>query len=298
MKTILVIGASGFIGSNVVNYLRKRHKVVAAFSRNILRFPGVSHFLYTLNDRDYMKRMIMLVKPDVIIYCAGVTDFVECAKKPRVAEAVNSFGPVVVAGASDTISHRFIFLSSAYVYDGRKGNFSEGDVVLPQTNFGKGKLAGENYVRSKFLTSTILRLSPVFGLGSLYHPSPFDRIRIKLERGQQVELPQNEIHSFLSINVALQAIEWAATSETQNRTYNLGGLTKLSWYEFGLLIAESFGFDPNLIVARPGQFDTEVDFSLNGSDLVRQLQIDPLILEQGLDLLKQELVCRALPGHS
>jgi dTDP-4-dehydrorhamnose reductase len=290
MKTVLVIGASGFMGSNIVNHLRKRHRVVAAFNRNIIKYPGLSHYMYVLNDRDYMKRMITIVKPDVIIYCAGINDFVECHKKPRVAEAVNSFGPVVISAASDTVPHRFVFLSSAYVYDGRKGNFSEGDVVLPQTGYGKSKLAGENYVRSKFLSYTILRFSPVFGIGSIYHPSLFDRIRIRLERNERVELAKNEVHSFLSMGIALRAVEWAVTGETTNKTYNLGGLTKLSWFDFGVMVAESLGLDSSLVVPAKGNFDEDVDFSLNGSELVRTLQIDPLILEQGLDLLKQQMV--------
>jgi len=291
MKTIMVIGASGFLGSNVVNYFRKRHKVVAVFNQHIIRYPGVTHFMYLMTDRDYMKRMMTLTRPDVIIYCAGITDFYDCVKRPRIAESVNSFGPVVIAQAADTLSARFILLSSSYVYDGQKGNFSELDVVLPQTVLGKSKLAGENYVRSKFLSYSVLRMAPIFGLGSIYHPSVFDKIRMKLERGQRVELADNEVHSFLSVDVALKGIEWLAMHETTNRTYNLGGLTKLSWYEFGIMIAESLGFDKNLVIPIKSQFDGEVDFSLNGTDLVKQLQIDPLVLEQGLDLLKQQLIC-------
>lgn len=290
MKTILVIGASGYLGSNVVAYLHKRHKVIAAFNRHVIKFPGVSHFMYLLSERDYMKRMISLIRPDVIIYCAGMNDFLECAQKPQIAEAVNAFGPVVIAAAADTHPHRFIYLSSCYVYDGKKGNFTEAEVVLPQTVYGKSKLAGENYVRAKILSSTILRFSPIYGIGSIFHPSVFDQIRFKLQRGQTVELPVKEVHSFLSMEIALKAIEWAVVSEGLSRTYNLGGLTKLSWFEFGQLIAASFGFDPNLIVPGKGSFDEEVDFSLNGSDIVRQLQVDPLILEQGLDLLKQQLI--------
>jgi dTDP-4-dehydrorhamnose reductase len=290
MKTVLVVGASGFLGSNIVQHLRKRYRVCAGFNRHIVKFPGASYTSYSLGDRDYMKRMMSLIRPDVTIYCAGITDFLECAKNPRLAEAVNSFGPVVISAAMDTIPGRFIFLSSAYVYDGKKGNFSEQDVVLPQTNFGKSKLAGENYVRSKFLQYTILRMAPIYGLGSVFYPSEFDRIRMRLERGQRVELAATEVHSFLSINVALKALDWIVGHETQNKTYNLGGLTKLSWAEFGTEVAQSFGFDTSLIVPSKGQFGEEVDFSLNGTELVRQLQLDPLILEQGLDLLKQELV--------
>ncbi|MBI3543593.1 MAG: sugar nucleotide-binding protein, partial [Deltaproteobacteria bacterium] len=172
----------------------------------------------------------------------------------------------------------------------------EADVVLPQTVYGKSKLAGENYVRSKLLSYTILRMSPIFGLGSIYHPSAFDQLRRKLQAGMTTELAAKEVHSFLSLEIALKAVEWAATNEMQNRTYNLGGLTKLSWYEFGVNVAKAFGFNPDLVVPGKGAFDEDMDFSLNGSELVRQLQIDPLVLEQGLDLLKQQLIRGGLPG--
>lgn len=286
----MVVGASGYMGSNIVNYLRQRHKVIAAFNRNVIQFPGVSHFIYMLSERDYLKRMVTLLKPDVIIYCAGITDFMECASKPQLADAINSSGPIAVDSAADTLPHRLIVLSSAYVYDGKKGNFTEQDVVMPQTVFGKSKSAGENYIRGKCLSYSILRFAPVYGIGSIYHRSIVDQIRIKLQRGEKVELAENEMHSFLSMEVALKAIEWIATNETQNKTYNLGGLTKLSWFDFGIAFAESFGFDPKLIVPVKAQFDGDVDFSLNGSELVRQLKVDPLVLEQGFDLLKQQLI--------
>lgn len=286
----MVIGANGFLGASVVNYFRKKHKVIATFNKHILRFPGLTHFNYNLSDRDYMKRIISITKPDTIIYCAGINDFMECGKNPRMAEAVNGYGPVVISSAADTVQHRFIYLSSAYVYDGRRGNYTETDTVLPQSGYGKNKLSGENYVRSKFLTYTVLRMSPVYGLGTIYHPSKFDLIRMKLQRGERVELPQNEMHSFLYVDVAMKGLEWIITQESRNRTYNLGGLTKVNWFDYGIMIAEAFGFDTSLVVPAKGDFEEEVDFSLNGSDLVKQSQVDPLILEQGLDLLKQHLV--------
>ncbi len=289
-RTILISGASGFVGSNLVNCLRKRHKVIAAFNRSILPFPGVSHTMFSLTDRNYMKRVFMLLKPDVMIYCAGITDLVDCAKRPQTAEAVNTMGAVALSQAADTVPHRLIYLSSAYVYDGKKGNFSEEDVVLPETQFGKGKLAGENFIRAKISMYTIFRFSPLIGSGSIYHPSVVDQIRMKLQRGEQVELPQNEMHSFLALETAMQSIEWAATQETRNATYNFGGLTKLSWYDFGVALAEKLGFDPRLVMPGKGQMESGGDFSLNGTELIRESEIQPLFLEQSLDLFQQQLV--------
>ena len=115
---------------------------------------------------------------------------------------------------------------------------------------------------------------------------------MKLQRGERVELPQNEMHSFLFVDIAMRGLEWVITQESRNRTYNLGGLTKVTWFDFGKLIAESFGFNPDLVMPAKGNFEEDVDFSLNGTDLVRLSQVDPLIMEQGLDLLKQQLIRR------
>lgn len=290
VKTILVIGASGFLGSNVVLHLRKKYKVIAAFHEKIVQYPGVSHVMYSLTDRDYMKRMFMLMKPDFVIYCAGMTDFMECARNPQAADLVNNFGPVAVSAAGDTTPHRLISLSSAYVYDGKKGNFSESDVMFPETQFGKGKLSGENFIRSKSSMYTILRFSPLIGTGTIYHPSLIDKIRMKLQLGERVELPQNEFHSFLSIDIAIKAIEWVIVNESRNNTYNLGGLTKVSWFEFGQMFAERMGFDPALVMPGKGQLDAGGDFSINGSEFIAQSEINPLLLEESLDLFKKQLI--------
>ncbi len=292
VKTVYVVGASGFVGSNLVNHLRKRHRVIAGYHQHLLKIDGVSQSLYLLTDRDYMKRVFTLYQPDVIIYCAGVNSFVDCARWPKLADAVNTFGPVLISSALDQIEARFVYLSSAFVYDGRHGNFLESDVNIASTAFGKTKSAGENYARSKFISSTILRLSPMIGLGSIFHLSMFDKIRMKLARKERVELPENEVHSFLLIDTALKAIEWVIENETVNRTYNLGGLTKLSWYEYGVSLAESFGFDPSLVIPAQGNFEGRVDFSLNSSEFVKQLEFETLPLEQSFDLLKQQMIRR------
>ncbi len=289
-KTIMVVGASGFLGSNLVQFLRKRHKVIAAFNRNILPLPGVTHTIYSLTDRDYMKRVFSLLKPEVVIYCAGVTDFHECARKPQLAEAVNTLGAVSLSSYGDGIPHRLIYITSPYVFDGKKGNYSEHDVTSPDTQFGKSQLAGANIIFSKVSMYTIFRFSPLIGKGSIFHPGIIDRIRMKLQKGERVELPQNETHSFLSLDVAMQAIEWAATQETRNTTYHLGGLTKVNYYEMGQILAKRFKMDSNLVVPGKGNLESGGDFSLNGSELVKQLEIDPLVLEKSLDLFKQSLI--------
>ncbi len=289
-KTVLIIGASGYLGSNLVRTLSKKHKVIAAFNQHIVHYAGKSSVVYTLSDREFMKRLFTLMNPDVMVYCAGINDFMECAKKIQLADAVNALGAISLSSAGDTVPHRLIYISSAYVYEGTRGNYDESDPVFPGTQFGKSKLAGENVIKGKATTYTIFRFSPLIGVGSIYYPSIFDKIRMKLQVGERVELPQDEFHNYLSIEKACEAIDWAIVNESKNEIYNLGGLTKLSWYDMGMRFANVLGFDENLIVPGKGQIDLAGDYSLNGSELIRQSNINPLLLEEAFDLFQKNLV--------
>lgn len=292
MSTIMVIGATGFLGSNIVLHLRKKHKVIALFRRQVIRYEGVNTFHYSFDDIDYMKRLMAILKPGIIIYASGVNDLMECHLKPQLADAANSLGPVFFLDAAHAVPHRYIYLSTSYIFDGRKGSYQESDLPMTETTFGKSKLAGENYVRSKAQSYTVFRCSPVYGMGSTLHPSFTDRLRNDLAAGKRHELPENENHSFLYIDTLLESLDWVIQNESKNEVYHLAGLTKLSTYEFGVEFAQKFGFDPKLVVPNRGIFKDSsfLDFSLNASRFVKASQINPLVLEKGFDLLQKKLI--------
>ena len=292
MNTVMVVGGTGFLGSNLINHLRKKFKVIAFFRKQIIRYEGTTHFVYSFDDRDFVKRVISIMKPSAMIYCSGINDMLECHKRPNVADAVHSLGPVFFGTACETLPHRIIYLSSSYVYDGKKGSYTESDLVMPETTLGKSKLAGENYIRAKLPIYTIFRLAPVIGIGTPYHPTAIDRLRQALSLGHRHELPENENHSFVSLNVVLDAVEWVLSNETTNELYNLGGLTKLSTYDLGVEIAKKLKLDPALITPGRGIFKDSsfLDFSLNATKFVKSSKINSLVLEESLDLLKKQLI--------
>ena len=43
---------------------------------------------------------------------------------------------------------RFIYISTDYVFDGNKGNYSENDKPNPRSTYGKSKLSAENIVKT------------------------------------------------------------------------------------------------------------------------------------------------------
>jgi dTDP-4-dehydrorhamnose reductase len=294
IKTVLVVGGSGFVGTHVAKRLREQFKVFATYRSHPTTMPGVTYRPLAVENRAHAKKLLRSIEPHVIIYCVGPYDAAWAEAHPEEADNVYSSGASVLAEASGILQSKFIYLSNSYTFDGKRGNYHEADVALPHHSFGKLKLAGENYVRNKTLNWISVRSSPLIGRGVPFHPSFIDQIRMKLDRGVGLELSDQETHSFASVEGLTEMLATLCDSTQKNKIFHYGGLTKLSHYEFGKLFARAFGFPENL-VTRPQSPETKrdrdfSDYSLNCTAAVEALKINPFLLEQSFDLLKKQMI--------
>jgi dTDP-4-dehydrorhamnose reductase len=295
-KSVLVIGGSGFVGTHVVKRLREQFKVYATYRSHPMSMRGVSYFPLAVENRPWGKRLIRALEPQAIIYCAGMNDLLWAERHPEEADNVHVSGVAALAEGSSIMQCKFIFLSNAYTFDGKKGNYHENDTALPFHSFGKMKLSAENYVRTKTLNWASVRSSPVFGRGVPDHPSFFDVLRMKLDRGQNVELQDREVHSFAPVSGLAEVLAQLIESPFKNKILHYGGLTKVSYLELAREFARRFGFNESLVLAaqkNPEATHEVEDFSVNSSQAIEILKIKPLLLQEGFDLLQKELIAPA-----
>jgi len=297
-KAVLIIGGSGFVGTHLALRLRDNYKVFATYNHNRVQIRGVTLIPLALHNRDWAKRVVYLARPEVIIYVAGSNSVEWSEANSREVEHIHTGGAATISNVSDILQPHFIYLSNSYIFDGVRGNYHENDIVLPTTTLGKGKLGGENFIRSKSLTYAIIRSSPLLGRGNGYNPSLLDRLRIALGRGERIDLPNEELHNFGLINGLVELVVRVIESGSRKKTYHYGGLTKMTHYELGVAFAERFGFNSKLIVPARNRFSSSAletavqDYSLNFSQAVESLKIEPLFLEQSFDLLDKNLIPR------
>lgn len=299
-KSILIIGASGFLGTHLAYYLRDGYKVFATYHIHPISIPGVTSLPMDISDRNWIKRLCYTVNPEVIIYAAGRNSMEWAETNPRDAERFHSAGPASVSIAAEILQPRTIYLSNPYVFDGRKGNYHEEDIVLPATVLGKVKLNGENFIRGKSLNYLIVRSAHLYGRSNGVTLSFFDRLRMNLEAGKQMELSTLELHSFAPIYGFVELVGKLIDSSHRNKIIHHGGLTKVNLYEFARKFAHFFGYDEKLIQpARMSQFaniniedpsQPLFDYSVNSTFGVKNLNVQPLLLEEGFDLLQKRLV--------
>lgn len=161
---ILVLGASGLLGSRVVERALNREYFTAGTYRTSR--PNFEISLYPLNIRDQeaVIRTVDDVDPDTIINCAAMTDVDRCEKYPESAFDINANAPGKLATYAGQQNIRFVQVSTDYVFSGNQDKrYSEASEPSPVQVYGESKIKGEQAVRNSPAESMILRLSFLYG---------------------------------------------------------------------------------------------------------------------------------------
>lgn len=162
---VLVIGASGMIGSTVLRVLseKKDWQVFGSVrDERVKRFFSASigeHLVagVDVEQPDSLVKVLDQIRPDVVVNCAGLTKHKPEAEAPLIAIPINTLMPHRLAGLCKLIGARLIHVSTDCVFSGEKGNYTEDDFADARDVYGKSKALGEvNYPHAITLrTSTI-----------------------------------------------------------------------------------------------------------------------------------------------
>ncbi len=173
MKKVLITGASGFIGSFLVEEALKRNYEVYAgvrksSSRKYLLNSAIRFFEMDFSQKDILKKEIENApRFDYIIHAAGVVK--SCNKKDFITINYHYTKELIeILKNTDKVPDKFIFISSLAVFGPGNENtlqpIKPTDNPHPVTMYGKSKLLAEQFILS--LTSfpyIILRPTGVYG---------------------------------------------------------------------------------------------------------------------------------------
>lgn len=155
---VLVTGAAGQLGHDVVNELEKR--VHAAI--------GVDAAEMDITDQAAVERVIGRERPDAVIHCAAWTavDAAEDEEDIEKVRRVNAHGTEHIAKACREIGAKMMYISTDYVFDGQGETPWEPDCenYAPLNVYGRTKLEGELAVKKWLEQFFIVRIAWVFGL--------------------------------------------------------------------------------------------------------------------------------------
>ena len=155
---VLVTGANGQLGHDVVEELRRRGQETI----------GVDIADMDITDDEAVQRTLLSVSPDAVVHCAAWTavDAAEAAENREMVRRVNVNGTASLAKACHMIGCKMMYLSTDYVFDGRGSEPWRADckAFAPLSVYGQTKLEGELAVREVLDRYFIVRISWVFGI--------------------------------------------------------------------------------------------------------------------------------------
>jgi len=270
-KTILITGASGYLGSNLVEYFSSRYDVIkVARKKNEKGILAVD-----LADETSVADLSRQHNPDFILHTAGKKAQV-CEKNPEEA--------LVNILASELLARYFpstpiYFFSTDFVFDGKNGNYTETDYPNPLTVYGKSKVrAEEAYDLSKHC---IIRTA---GLFNLNQPGFLNYVFSQFSQEQKVEAFTDVYSTPTYLPYLCKTLEEMIEKELTG-LFHVAGSERVSRFEFAKLIAREFGYDENLVqgVEAPQSFLSPRDSSLDSSKIRGLLNLEWKSLSYALE---------------
>ena len=116
-------------------------------------------YVFNILDIKSIDKLIKKINPKIIIHCAALSRPMNIHEK-NISKSIdlNIIGTANITKASEKNKIKLIYFSTGYVYEGKKGNYSEKDPVKPFNNYGLSKLGGECSV-AMYKNSLILRIT-------------------------------------------------------------------------------------------------------------------------------------------
>ncbi|RTE08150.1 dTDP-4-dehydrorhamnose reductase [Paenibacillus whitsoniae] len=224
---ILVTGANGQLGQEVVKLLRAKHKVFG-LGREQLDITNAQQCLFVLDEH----------QPDVVIHSAAYTAVDSAESEEEKAFLVNGEGTKSLAIAAERVGAKFCYISTDYVFDGTATQaYREDDETNPQSVYGKSKRAGELHVRSLSSRAFIVRTSWVYGR----YGGNFVKTMLSLAKTRDsLKVVHDQFGSpTYTLDLAL-FLEQLIQTEKYG-TYHASNSGVCTWYEFACAIFEESG---------------------------------------------------------
>jgi dTDP-4-dehydrorhamnose reductase len=228
MTKILITGGNGQLGRALQKVLKDEEAL----------FTDVEEMDFT--NKKMVEKVFSEFKSEWLVHGGACTNVDGCEEDPELAKKVNQTGTEILAEACKKHNVRMIYISTDYVFDGKKREpYTEDDQTNPQSVYGETKLAGEKAVL-KLPKSYVLRTSWVYGEGK-----NFVKTMLALsEKMDEIKVVNDQFGRPTYAEDLADAIYAAINTPPISGVYNVSNCGEIiSWADFAYKIFEFKGIN-------------------------------------------------------
>ena len=282
---LLVLGGSGLIGNALLKNSKNEFDILTTFYKNPVAIKNVRSFQYSFpDDLNNLRKLLEKEKPDVLVNTMGYSNIDFCELNKSDTEMLHVEVTEKICKLCENIGTKQIFLSSDYVFDGEKGNYSEDDVPNPVNYYGLSKLKAEQLILKNPI-NTIIRTSVIYDWD--YRARFFNSVIKNLQNNQEINATTDVYNSVTFLDNLVESI-FKVITLNQNGIFHVVDSTCVNRFEFAEMIAKIFRLDKNLIKTVSVQDEPKniakrpKNACLNNSKAKKELGLNFNTIEEGV----------------
>jgi dTDP-4-dehydrorhamnose reductase len=294
---ILVTGSNGLLGQHLVKLLLMHSYHVVATGRGVdrLYFTNCRQYKYyeaDLSDEVAIYHLFVNEKPDIVVHAGAMTQLDDCEQNRDLCERINVKATAMIALFAEEFSRQLIYISTDFVFDGEKGNYSEDDHCSPISWYGFTKVQAETIVESSSVNWTIVRTCLVFGNALRgTRKTIVTWVKESLEKSETIKVVNDQLRTPTYVEDLAKGILLVIQKQAVG-VFHISGTEWLTPYEVAIRTARHFNLNETLIekvdaavFRQPAKRPPRTGFDI--SKARKELGYEPISFEEGLARMQQ-----------
>lgn len=288
---ILITGANGFLGYYLTKQLLEKGHHTIATGKGDCRLPfnsveGFEYAVLDFSDPFAVHDIFEKYKPEIVIHAGAMSKPDDCELQQWQAYTTNVEGTVSLLMNAAEQKSFFIFVSTDFVFDGKKGMYTEEDVPSPVNFYGKTKADAEDAVKEYEYGWAIARTVLVYGKPLAGRSNILSIVKEKLEKGEEYSVVDDQVRTPTYVDDLAAGII-AIIEKKATGIYHLSGSDVLTPYEMACKAADYLGLQKSLIkkvtaadFTQPAKRPAKTGFVIDKAK--NELGFIPISFEEGL----------------
>ncbi len=231
MKKIVITGATGLVGSRVVELLSDKFEFIPLASKDM-----------DITNKDSVHSVLNGLSYDLVLHMAAYTN-TKAENEEEKAYQINETGTQNILDVVNSAKKEFIYISTDFVFDGEKPPYVETSIPHPISTYGASKYAGEKKIGTDGM---IVRIS--YPYRSAFGPKKdiIRTLKTLLEAGKALTMVNDSLMVPTFIDDIAYGLEYLMNNYSRE-IFHLVGKDAMSPFALAQTIAKTFNLNGSLV---------------------------------------------------